>query len=104
MASKETVYLVITKEKAERIITSNVDKCKVYKKDGEKIKIGDQSYPSPTRVKWRVSLYDYKFETERVKMPDGKFETGVLGCKMRYDTRTAGTRARKAVSQYIETG
>lgn len=107
MARKNTVYLTIPKEKAERIISSSISKLKAYEKNDEKIKFGDDSYgtPASTGANWRITLYDYKFKGEKVKTPDGSLETGVLGTKMVYRSDLVwGKRGKEAVSEYIETG
>ena len=104
MAPYNTAYLVIPKEKAKRIITADVQYLAQYEKD-DGIKIGYNKGGRSASDYWRVSLYDYKFEGEKVETPEGSVETGVLGTKMNYHSgKTSAGDAKEAVSEYIETG
>lgn len=106
MVSYQTAYLVIPKEKARRIITAEVGYLSAYKEEEDTIKIGSNEHGDASD-NWRVSLYDYKFEGEKVETPDGSVETGIVGTKMNYtDTskKSYGKDAKKSVSKYIETG
>lgn len=105
MAPYNTAYLVIPKKKVSRIITADVQNLKIYTENEEEIKLGYNKGRYTAKKNWRVSLYDYKFEAEKVETPDGSVETGVLGTKLNYHSdKGTGSSAKQAVSEYIETG
>lgn len=98
-------YLTIPKEKAARIITAKNKRLVVYKKQEDKINIGldkpDNTDPSDY---WRVTLSDYKFQGSKVETADGVVKSGLLGSKIKYRDHKFGKRAKKSVSDHIETG
>ena len=105
MASYSTAYLVIPKQKASREITAKINDLEIFEENSDEIKLGYNGKGFSPSENWRVSLYDYKFEGEKVETPDGSIETGIVGTKMNYHNKynTEGP-VKNAISEYIETG
>ena len=100
-----TAYLTIPKEKAERIITSEISKLDVLDKSDSRIVIGKRGNYGQEYE--RVILEDYQFKRVEVETDKTSSEAGVLGTKMDYDKNSShklGREARDSVSQHIETG
>ena len=107
MAPSSTVYLVIPKGKASRIISAETSKLKAYERKDDVIKFGYTTSGSQKKASewWMVSLYDYEFTEEKIKTPSGSFEKGILGTRMKYRKNDSHTKnAKNSVSEYIETG
>jgi hypothetical protein len=97
-----TAYLTIPKEKAERIILSEISELDVLEKSDNRILIG--KWGNHGQKIERVILEDYQFKRVEVETDKGSSETGVLGSKVEYAKKSLGRQARDSVSQYIETG